>query len=67
MPMRAEVSLPATYRRAAPMERQISGLLANPDLLAVLAFVAVGLLATLALLLRLPFSDEIAAALAGLS
>jgi len=64
MPMRAELSIPATHRNAA--SRSISGILRSSDLLIVLVVVIVGLVATLLLLLS-PFSVEIAAVLGQLS
>ena len=66
MPMRGELSIPATYRNAEPASHSISGVLTSSDLPIVLAVAVGGLVATLLLLLS-PFSVEIAAALGQLS
>ena len=69
MLMRGELSTPAMgagweMPAAEPGWHQVFGILRSSDLLVVVVFATIGLLAALWLTLSLPFSDDIAAFLA---
>jgi len=69
MPMRGELSTPAMgagwEMPAAELGwHQVFSIFRSPDLLAVVVFTTIGLLAALWLTLSLPFSDDVAAFLA---